>query len=120
MTQIFGVDIASIVSDSMSGNLPPVTLRRTVPGTYDPVTDTETAGTDEVFSSYGIVENYSDELRAAGLVTEKDRRILVLAKNLGTTPRAGDIVEIEGQKFTVVGIPERDPASATFVMTGRL
>src|SRR5690625_5105035 len=117
---LFDIDIQGIVSDSLSGQLYPATLTRVIPGEYDPITDTWTDEQTLEFHSEGIIETYSEEMRAAGLATEKDRKILLLAKPLGTDPKAGDTIEIEGQTLTVTGIPERDPASATWTVRGEL
>lgn len=117
---IFGIDIPDIVTTAFAGQLFPVTLKRETPGEYDPVTDTWTGGGTEVFTTEGIVESYSEDMIASGLVTEKHRKILLLAKPLNTEPQAGDMIEIEGQTFTVTGIPERDPATATWTVRGEL
>lgn len=117
---LFGIDIASIVSDTLSGQLKPVTITRDMPGQYDPVTDTWEAGTTEEYRSEGIVEAYSDEMIASGQVTFKDRKITILAKSLGTVPLIGDKISIEGEELTVTGTPARDPASATWTIQGEL
>lgn len=125
MAEIFGTDIASLVADSFSGQLVPATLTRTVVAGYDPVTDKEVIET-QTFSTEGVVESYSDELIANGIVQTNDRQILLLATPLGTEPTPGDggnhpdKITIEGKTYTVVGIPDRDPAAATYTVQGRL
>jgi len=74
----------------------------------------------QMYTTEGIVEAYSEDMIASGLVTEKHRKILLLAKPLETEPKAGDEIQIEGQAFTVTGVPERDPATATWTVRGEL
>lgn len=122
---LFGIDIATQVSGAFAGQLLPATLTREVVTGYDPVTDTETTET-QTYTSEGVVESYSDELIANGVVQTNDRKIMLLSQPLGTEPSPGDSdtqpdkITIEGKTFTVVGIPDRDPASATYTIQGRL
>lgn len=118
---IFGVDIASIISETLDGQLYEVTLTRKNRGSYDPITDSYVnGGNDFVFHTDGIVENYSDETIARGMVMINDRKVLMTAKKLGTTPKVGDTLTIEGVLYGVIGIPERDPATATWTVQARV
>lgn len=120
MSALFGIEIDQLVSDSLTDQLLTATLTRENPGTYDPITDSYTGGgADSTFTTEGIVESYSDKMIAEGLVEQNDRKILLIAKPLGTTPKAGDTITIESEIYTVVGVPERDPASATWMVQGR-
>lgn len=122
----FGVDIQSVVADAVQGQLRPAVLtRETQGGTLNIPEDRYEDGNGDpvapgtaTFNSEGLVEKYSDEMIAAGLATASQRRILLIAKPLGTTPKAGDNIEIDGETFTVVGIPDRDPAGATWIVKG--
>jgi len=119
--KLFGLDIAGLVAENFAGQLLPVTLTRKTPGEYDPIAgDNWIDGTTETYTSEGIVSEYADELKATGLVHEKHRKILIIAKPLGTAPRAGDKVTIEGVSYTVTGVPSRDPAGATWTIKGEL
>lgn len=124
MSELFGIDIESLVTDALQGQLIPLTLTRTVISDYDSDTDTQTS-TEETFTSEGIVEEYEDRLIAEGVVQANDRKILILAGPLGTTPSPGssdnppDDITIEGETFTVVDV-DRDPAGATYTVQGRL
>lgn len=115
---IFGVDIAGIVGEALSGNLLTATLTRTEK-TYDPVTDTQTE-TAESFTTDGVVSSYSDEMIAGGHATHSERRILLVAQGLGTEPRIGDEITIESKTYTVTGTPSRDPASATWTIKAEI
>ena len=125
---LFGVDISQIVTDAFTGQLKEASLVRDEELEYDPIQDAyvDSGGNivedpePQTFTTQGIVESYSDQMKAAGLATEEHRRILLLAKPLNTTPKAGDKITIEGNTHTVVGIPERDPVSATWIVKGQL
>lgn len=128
---LFGIEIDQIVSDALDGQLKTATLTRDgeYPAgvEYDPIDDRyEDANGDPVsepsdqeFTTEGIVESYSDKMISEGLVEQNDRKILLIAKKLGTTPKSGDKITIESETYTVVGVPERDPASATWIVQGR-
>lgn len=121
---LFGVDIESLVTESLKDQLIPLTLTRTVVGEYDPIEDEQTT-TQETYTSEGIVDTYEDRVVAEGLVQSSDRRILILAGPLGTKPSNGttdnppDKITIQGETFTVIDV-HRDPASATYTVQGRL
>lgn len=118
---LFGIEINQIVSDALDGQLKTATLTRENKGTYDAPTDTYSgASADSTFTTEGIVESYSDRLISEGVVQQNDRKILLIAKKLGTTPKAGDTITIESVDHTIVGVPERDPASATWIVQGRI
>ncbi|MAO65054.1 MAG: hypothetical protein CL666_08640 [Balneola sp.] len=118
---IFGVDIQGIVSDAFSGQLKPVTLTRENKGDYDPPTDSYRDGADpDTYTTEGIVEDWAAYLVESGAVEANTRKILMIAKPLGTEPKQGDTITIEGDSYMVVGIPERDPDTATWVVQGRV
>lgn len=125
MAELFGTDIASLMADSFAGQLVPATLTRTVITGYDPITDEQTTET-QTFTTEGVVTAYSDEMIANGVVQTNDREILLLAVPLGTEPTPGsedaqpDKITIEGITYTVVGVPSRDPATATYTVQGRI
>ena len=116
---IFGIDLAQKVADGFSGQLHPLTLSRVVVVDYDPVLDEDITET-KTFKSEGIVSHYQKGMIAEGAVETNDRQIVILGQPLGTDPEPGDTIEIEEETFTVVGIDERDPASAVFIVQGRL
>lgn len=94
----------------------PATLQREEPGTPNP--DAPWEPVVPITRSYpcrAIVETYSDFYRAQELVTESDRKVLVLAASLAVEPVAGDRVQIGGKTYTVVEIAT-DPAGATWTL----
>lgn len=117
---LFGIDIQDLVYISLKGKLQPVTITQESTSGYDPVTGNETENPPVTTTSEGIIEEFSNELLANGLLTEEQRMILVLAKPLSFDPKAGQKIEIGGEKFTIVGTPRRDPAKATWSIKGEL
>ena len=72
-----------------------------------------------------IHEEWGASYRAAGLISAGDRKVLVLAATLCTTPAPGDRITIRSETFTVVsdksGQPavSSDPALAVWVLRAR-
>lgn len=73
----------------------------------------------------GIHDNWSSSLLAGGLVAVDDRKLLILADSLPVTPKAGDLITIRGEQFTIVpegaGQPSvsTDPAKAVWICRAR-
>lgn len=66
----------------------------------------------------GFTEEFSEVRRAGTLVRRGGTRVLAFGDSFvpaGTVPRAGDQLAIDGQTYEVIGIPNRDPARATFI-----
>ena len=121
MSLNFGVDIPKVVANAFKGTLTPVTLTRENKGDYDAPNDTYSGDcADSEFTSEGFIESYSDRLKADGFVTDKERKINIIAHGLGTTPKMGDKVTIEESTYTIVATPERDAAGALWKVQGRL
>lgn len=115
MPDLFGVNIAGIIGQSMDSGLLPVTLTKVAPGvrsTTDP-----TAGTNEVRKSYpgrGFIDDYKDYQINETTIRRGDRRILVTGNSLrGIVPVTGDEIKIEGINYTIIKVL-RDPAAATY------
>lgn len=122
MSELFGIDIQGLVTDSLSGQLRPIFLTRTVKGIYDPILDEETE-TTETYTTEGIAPSYSsvagrNEMLQAGLLRASEVPILMLAKPLGTDPQTGDRLEIDGETYTITGVIERDPSGSTWTVKG--
>jgi|GEM_PF-1956673 len=131
---IFGVDIASIVSDAFSGQLVQATLTRkgVQQGEYNSVTDRyedengDPTGdpVDQVFTTDGIDPAISSiagksQILMDGLTNAGEVPILLIAKPLGTNPKTGDKIEIGGENYTITGIIEKDPAGATWTVRAK-
>ncbi len=71
-------------------------------------------------------DEWGSYARQAGLVQAKDRKVLILAATLATTPQEGDMVTIRGMQFDVVSDNEgqpavsSDPALATWTLRCRV
>lgn len=117
MTDLFGIDIAGLIADAMGDDLIPGTLTKVTPGTRDPAA--LAGGTRPSSRSYqfsGIVEDYRDSQIDGTNIVRGDRRVLILAGTLqrGIRPEGSDKVKIEGVEYYIVGVPARDPATATY------
>lgn len=114
--KIAGIDIAKLVSDSIDGQLLPITLERHTAGNYDPVASAETNASVETYESEGIIQDFNSERADDAVDEEFDHEILIIAHKLGTVPKSGDRLTIEEKTFTVTGKPDRDPAGATYIV----
>lgn len=72
-----------------------------------------------VFTCKAIYETYSTYARANNLVQVNDRKVLVLAASLSTTPVIGDRMIIDGITFDVMDVVT-DPANAVWEIQGRV
>jgi hypothetical protein len=113
-----GVDIAQLINDELGPSLLPATLTVTTPGTR--TSNNLAAGTNPTsvaYSARGFVAEL-DKTRPAGTTVQvTGRTVVLLGKSIsgGTVaPKAGDLITIEGVQGKVVGVPERDPAAATW------
>jgi len=79
-----------------------------------------TPGTVLSFTCKALIEGYSDYFKAGGLVTGKDREVMILAGSLATTPAMGDSVTVQGVTFTLSDMIEVDPARALWTCKGAM
>lgn len=77
------------------------------------------AAVETSYSCLAMVESYADYLRASGMVSAKDRKILVLANSLSVTPTENDRMTIRGVTFRIMQV-DVDPALACWVLQGRM
>ena len=120
---LFNIDLATLVSDSLGGGLLPATLVKVTAGTL--TAGALTAGTTpqrQSFACRGVVLDYSDYEVRGGLVKTGDRKVLLLAKTIdgGAVPAPNDLVTIEDVEYLIVedGV-RRDPAGATYECRAR-
>jgi hypothetical protein len=118
MTSPLSGALAAQVYQGMKNLFLDATLTRDVPGTITDPADPP-APTPTAYACKGIVEKYSDYFRASGLVSAKDRKVLILANSLSVTPAPDDRVTISGVTFTVITVGT-DPATAVFEIQGRM
>lgn len=121
MPKILGVDIAKLVNDNLGSLLLDAQLRREI---KSPRGDSElTAGQRRSHVSYpckGFIDSYSDEEQE--LIGKGIRKVTLLGGSLpdGVVPQSDDEILIEGRTLTILGIPRRDPAAATYECRAQL
>jgi hypothetical protein len=112
-------DIPALVAD-VAGDLVfyDAVLTRETPGEggdpFDPPPPVVTT-----YDCKGLVEAYSDYFRKSGLVSQSDRKVLILAASLAVKPQAGDRVTIQHITFTLSEV-STDPATAVFECRGAM
>lgn len=83
------------IRDSVAGPLiegygMALTLTRITEGAYDPDTGQNAASSTTTHSCNGLVDEYKENMIAASLVRQGDKRLLLSAKGLSVTPMIGD------------------------------
>ena len=88
-----------------------VTFKRSVAGTFNPVTQTETGGTTLSFSmsAIGLAPGRSAEYRI-GSIVNRNLQELHCAPNLGAVPEPGDVATWAGKDWRVIWASVLDPA----------
>jgi hypothetical protein len=87
-------------------------LTRTILGTFDPVTGTTTAGTNQSWPVYGITKNYNSMTRAAAstvsgsLILAGDKQGVISAT---IELLIGDILTIMGVNWRIVSFDDLSP-----------
>lgn len=118
MTDLFGIDIAGVLNDSMTqaGGLRPLVLTKSVAGARTP--GNLLAG-PSVSPTTHTGQGYNENRRARidGKVQASGKRIGILGASLtpAAVPEVDDTVAMDGATFTITGIPEVDPARALYV-----
>lgn len=88
-----------------------ITFKRTLKGTFNPVTQTETGGTTLTFNmtATAIPPGRSAEYRIGSIV---GRKLIEFhcAPNLSTTPEPGDVATWAGNDWRVIWANALDPA----------
>jgi hypothetical protein len=79
------------------------------------------AKTETAYSCRGFVDNYKDSQIDGTIIKKGDRKVILIGDSIegGAVPDVNDKVTIEGRTFTIVEVPDRDPAAATFTCHGR-
>jgi len=123
--EFFGVDLKQTIGEATKDQLNKGTLTRKEEAGYDPIED-ETTYTETDYTFDGFVSSYDSYLISDGVVQGNDREITIIADSLDVIPTNGtgdvqaDDITIEGNEFTVVRVPDRDPAAATYKVQGRM
>jgi hypothetical protein len=68
----------------------------------------------------GLVETFSMALRRDGIVSENERKIMILVGSLSVIPKSGDLLIINnGTEFVLLEVAT-DPANAVWECKGRM
>jgi hypothetical protein len=118
MANLFGLDIAGIVNDALSGagGLRPGTLATTSPGTR--TGGSLTGGTNPTTTSHsfqGFVE--TKEVRRKGQVGADLMAVVTIigaSVTPSVVPEVNDVATIDGTSYTLVELLKRDPAEAVY------
>ena len=114
---LLGTDIPAIVNESIGPLLLDASITRKN-RVHNKTTD-EVTNTDVTYTTKGFVDEYSNYERENSTIETGDRKIFLLAEDLGTTPKVGDEVTIEGETFRAIDV-KPDPAKATYTIQGRV
>lgn len=116
MVNLFGLNIKSIISRTMSGQLLRLDLIRVSRGAFDP-SDPGSAPSEarEAYTFEGVVESFDDGKVDGTVIQSGDLKVLVIAGSLpdGIIPVPGDYVSISSGERKVVSV-KTDPAGATY------
>jgi hypothetical protein len=117
--------LAKTIATALQSVLYPITLTRIVPGGYQPGTGAVGAGSTTTHSCRGMVEDFdSMSLQKAvsylddALVRVGDRKVLIAAATLATTPFPSDKLTANGKTFVIQSV-SADPAGATWSLVVR-
>lgn len=121
MPDLFGLDIAGLVADGISGagGLVPGTITTQVTAPRDPLDPTaERAKTPQVSTFDGFVERLTSTRRSGSSVFEAGEYVSILGATLepAMVPAPGDVIVIEETTYTVEAVADRDPAAALYVL----
>ena len=118
MGDLFGLDIAQLVADSLAsaGNLQQGTLLKSTPGAEDPndptapVPDTVTRHTFQGFIEQRAVR------RDDTLIAEPTPILTIIGKSVSpdVEPRINDRAELAGMTYELERLIRRDPAGAVY------
>ncbi|KAA0597208.1 hypothetical protein J2848_000355 [Azospirillum lipoferum] len=117
--------LARTIAGALAGVMGPLTLSRTVRGSYDPSTGTVGPGTTTTWTVKGMLEDFgvgslqrSQAWLDGSIVREGDRKATLLAFGMATVPAPGDVLTAGGRDHTVLSVTS-DPAGATFELLVR-
>ncbi len=119
MPNLFGLNIAKIVNDSitLAGGVLSGTLTKPVAGTRTP--GSLTGGTNPTTTTHtfeGFIEDKTETRREGSLVSEGGKFVSILGDSIDPVaePNQGDEILIESITYRILAIVGRDPAAALF------
>lgn len=121
MPELFGIDIAGLISDSMAGNLPDgVLTQKGAEGELDEnnISAGRSRGSPTTHSFEGFYEDFETKDIDGTQVTEQHRKCVLIAGSIKptTVPKSGDTITLEGVESPIVRVLGRDPAAATYIV----
>ena len=117
-----GIDVAGLVAEHLGPRILPLVLHRPgAPAARDlnNLTQAPVPGPGTDFPCRGFIEDFSSYDMAQGLVEAGDRKVIILGGTLSTEPLGGigrDQVTVEGKRWSIQRVIDRDPAGATFTL----
>lgn len=74
--------------------------------------------TTQTFLASGFVDDYQADQRDGTIILANDRKVVILATTLNTTPAPQDKITARGAIYTVISV-QADPAMARFTCQAR-
>ena len=121
MPDLFGIDIAGLVNDSITGagGVLVGTLHKRTAGTRTPGQLTSGVNPTYVDSTFNgfIDRKTSTRLIGGTLVTVEGERASILGASINpvAVPEMGDELTLEGNRYKITKVIDRDPAAALYV-----
>jgi hypothetical protein len=110
--------IAKAIYAGFRGKLLKGTLRRNaVSGGLDGLGDAA-AATPADYPLEGFRDTYSAYTRAAAGIPDTDAKLVILARSVSVRPQQGDRIWLCDAWWQIKGVPETDPATATYSCQG--
>ena len=118
MGDLFGLDIAQLVADSIAsaGNLQTGTLLKSTPGPEDPTDPTAAvAATITRYSFQGFIQQRAVR-RDETLIAEPTPILTIIGKSVSpdAEPKINDRAELAGMTYELETLIRRDPAGAVY------
>lgn len=119
--KLFGVNISGIIKQSMAAGLLPLTLIKQIAGARGADLTDGQAISQKKYPCRGFIDEYKLNQIDGTTVQRGDKKILIIGDTLpaGIIPEANDRIIAEGITHVIPGVPERDPAAATYICQAR-
>lgn len=111
--------IAGLVTKVLRKYGQAMTLTRSVPGTFDPVTSSSTGDTETTYTVYGVTETYNmfgtgtSTSKAGTLIEAGDLKATIEAEVVA--PQPGDTLMTMGVAWNVLGVSPAAPQGENIV-----
>lgn len=91
-----------------------VTLRRDAAGTYNPASDTFTAGDEDNETVKAVITDYHDRQIDGEIIMRGDRRAIIAASGL-TAPDKGDVIVDGSDQYRIINIETVKPGDTALL-----